>query len=82
MGAADACGELQQLKQQYESALRIWGDYQFPVHNEPVGTQAWRSKQLQLKQEALDARNAANDRVLAHKLTCPLCAAKRNVRAM
>jgi hypothetical protein len=78
MVAADRCAELQQLKQQYESALRIWGEYQFPVHNEPVGTQGWRSKQLQLKQKALDARNAANDLVLAHKMTCPLCAAKRN----
>jgi hypothetical protein len=79
MGAADTCGELQQLKQQYEFALRIWGEYQFPVNNEPVGTQAWRSEQLRLhlKQKALDARNAANERVLDHKLTCPLCAAKR-----
>jgi hypothetical protein len=31
--AADTRGELQQLKQQYEFALRIWGEYQFPVHN-------------------------------------------------
>ncbi len=82
MVAADQCAELQQLKRQYEFALRVWGEYQFPVHNEPVGTQAWRSKQLQLKQEALDARNAANGRVLDHKLTCPLCAAKRNIRAI
>ena len=83
MGAADTCGELQQLKQQYEFALRVWGKYQFPVYNEPVGTQAWRSEQLrlQLKEKALDARNAANDRVLDHKLTCPRCAAKRNIRA-
>jgi hypothetical protein len=25
MGAADTCGELQQLKRQYEFALRVWG---------------------------------------------------------
>jgi hypothetical protein len=25
VGAADTCGELQQLKQQYEFALRVWG---------------------------------------------------------
>jgi hypothetical protein len=54
MGAADICGELQQLKQQYEFALRVWGEYQFPVYSEPVGTQAWRSERLrlQLKQKA------------------------------
>jgi hypothetical protein len=80
MGAADTCGELQQLKQQYEFALRVWGEYQFPVHNEPVGTLAWRSEEfrLQLKQKATDARNVANQRLFNHKLTCPLCAARRN----
>jgi hypothetical protein len=78
MGAAGSCAELQQLKQQYEFALRVWGDYQFPVNNAPVGTQGWRPEQLRLllKQKALDARNAANDRLLDHKMTCPLCAAK------
>jgi hypothetical protein len=80
MGAADTCGELQQLKQQYEFALRIWGEYQFPVYDEPVGTLAWRSESLRLqpKQKATDARDDANERLLNHKLTCPLCAAKRN----
>jgi hypothetical protein len=78
MGAADTCGELQQLRQQYEFALRVWGEYQFPVYNEPVGTQAWRSEalRLQLKQKATDARDEAKERVLDHKLTCPLCVAK------
>jgi hypothetical protein len=80
MVAAHQCAELQQLKRQYESALRVWGEYQFPVRNEPAGTQAWRFEQL--KQKALDERNAANDRVLDHKLTCPLCAAKPNIRAI
>jgi hypothetical protein len=78
MVAAGPCAELQQLKQQYESALRAWGSYEFPLHNEPVGTRPWRSEQLQLKQRALDARNAAKDRVLDHKRICSLCAAKRN----
>jgi hypothetical protein len=66
------------LKRQYEFALRVWGEYEFPIHNQPVGTQVWRSEELrlQLKQKALDARDAANERVLDHKLTCPLCAAK------
>jgi hypothetical protein len=79
MGAADTCGELQQLKQQYEFALRVWGEYQFPVHNSPVGTPGWQSEglRLQLKQKATDLRDAANERVLDHRLRCPLCAAKR-----
>jgi hypothetical protein len=80
MGAVDTCGELQQLKQQYEFAPRVWGEYEFPVHNEPVRTQGWRSEalRLQLKQMALDATNAAKECLFNHKLTCPLCAAKRN----
>ena len=43
MVAADPCAQLQQLKRQYESALRAWAQYQFPLHNEPVGTPTWRS---------------------------------------
>ena len=76
MVAAGPCAELQQLKRKYESALRAWAQYQFPLHNEPVGTRAWRSEQLQLKQREVDARNAANDRVLEHKRICPLCTGK------
>jgi hypothetical protein len=75
MVAADPCAELQQLEQQYESALRTWVRYQFPLHKEGP---AWRFGQLQLKQKALAAKNAANDRLLDHKLNCPLCAAKPN----
>jgi hypothetical protein len=80
MGGADHCAELQQLKLQYELALRVWGEYLFPAHNEPVGTPGWRSEKLwlQLKERALDARNAANERLFNHKRTCPLCAAGSN----
>jgi len=76
MATIGPCAELLSLKRQYESALRAWAQYQFPLHNEPVGTRAWRSEQLQLKQRALDARNAANDCVLDHKRICPLCTSK------
>jgi hypothetical protein len=37
MAAAGPCAELQQLKRQYESALRIWAPYEFPLHDEPEG---------------------------------------------
>jgi hypothetical protein len=76
MVAADPCAKWQELKRKYESALRAWGQYQFPIHTEAVGTRAWRSEQLQLMQKALDARNEANDRVLDHKRICPLCTGK------
>src|ERR1700691_1745167 len=71
-----ACAELQKLKRQYESALRVWGQYEFPLPNEPVATRAQRFEQLQLKQRALDTRNAAHDRVLYHKRICALCASQ------
>jgi hypothetical protein len=75
-GSACACSELQELKRQYESALRAWGQHEFPLHNEPVATRARRSEVLHRKQAALDARNAANDSLLDHKRICPLCAGK------
>jgi hypothetical protein len=76
MVAAGPCAELQELKRKYESALRAWGQYHFPPHNEPAGTRARRSEQLQRQQRALDARNEANDRVFDHKRICPLCTGK------
>lgn len=75
--SARACVELQELKRQYESALRAWGQREFPLHNEPVATRARRLERLQLKQTALDTRNAANDSVLDHKRNCLLCADSR-----
>jgi hypothetical protein len=73
MVAADPCAELQELTRQYESALRVWGEYEFPLRNEPVATRAQQSERLQLKQRALDARNAAHNRMVDHKLNCPRC---------
>jgi hypothetical protein len=73
MIAADLCAELQELKRQYESALRIWAQHEFPPHNEPKGTRAQRLEHLRLRQRALEERNAANDHVLDHKRICPLC---------
>jgi hypothetical protein len=72
MVTADPCAELQELKRQYESAHRVWGQYEFPLHNEQVGTRAQRLEHLRLKQKAVEERNAPNDRVLNHKRICPL----------
>jgi hypothetical protein len=67
------CVELQRLQQQYQTALRIWGQFEFPLHNEPVGPQGRQAEQLQLKQRALNARNEASERLLAHKEKCRIC---------
>jgi hypothetical protein len=80
MIAANLCAELQELKRQYESALRIWAQYEFPLHNEPVGTRAQRLEHLRLTQRALGGRNAANDHVLDHKRICPLYAGQDGLR--
>jgi hypothetical protein len=76
MIAADPCPELQELKRQYESALRVWAQYEFSLHNEPVRTRAQRLEHLRLRQRALEERNAANYRVFDHKRFCLLCAVK------
>jgi hypothetical protein len=73
MAVAGPCAELQELKRQYESALRVWAQYEFQVHNEPERTRAQRLEYLRFKQKALEERNAANNHVLDHKRICPLC---------
>jgi hypothetical protein len=67
------CVELQRLRQQYENELHIWGQFEFPVHNEPVGPAARQAERLQLKQRALSARNEACERLLAHREKCQIC---------
>jgi hypothetical protein len=67
------CVELQRLKRQYQTALRIWGQFEFPLHNEPVGPPAQRGEQRELKQRALNARNEASERLLAHGEKCRIC---------
>jgi hypothetical protein len=67
------CAELRNLKRRYESALRMWGQLEFPVHNEPVGSRAQQLDRLHLKLRALEARNDAAERVLAHQEKCRLC---------
>jgi hypothetical protein len=73
LAPAFPCVELQRLKQRYETALRIWGQFEFPLHNEPVGPPARQAERLQLKQNACKARNEASERLLAHKEKCRIC---------
>jgi hypothetical protein len=67
------CEELQKLRQQYQTALCIWGQFEFPLHNEPVGPAARQAARLQLKERALKARNEAGERLLAHREKCRIC---------
>jgi hypothetical protein len=73
LAPAFPCVELQRLKQKYDTALRIWGRFEFPLHNEPVGPAARQAERLQLKQKALKARNEASERLLAHREKCRIC---------
>jgi hypothetical protein len=45
---------------------------EFSLHNEPVGALTRRSERIELKQRALDARNAARKFLLDHKRLRPL----------
>jgi hypothetical protein len=60
------CAVSQHLRREYENALRVWGSYEFPQHNAP-------EQQVHLKREALDARNAASERLTTHREKCRVC---------
>jgi hypothetical protein len=66
MSSLRPCAVFQHLRREYENALRVWGSYEFPQHNAP-------QQQAHLKQEALDARNAASERLTTHREKCRVC---------
>jgi hypothetical protein len=51
----------------------MWGQLEFPLHNEPVGSRAQQLDRLYLKLRAMEARNEAGERVLAHQENCRVC---------
>ena len=63
------CAEFQHLRREYETALRVWGQYEFPLPNAALGL----PEQPFLKQNALDARNAAKERLIDHREKCRIC---------
>ncbi len=73
------CPEHVRLRQRYESALRQWGEILLSQDPELVGASA--RLRAQLEQNALDERDAANDLVRVHKLTCPACKEQRRIRS-
>jgi hypothetical protein len=68
-----ACATLKRLKREYEAAIRVWGELEFPLLNAPVETEAARIALLLRKQDVLDARNAAGKRLVDHKASCRIC---------
>jgi hypothetical protein len=57
--------------QYYEAALRHWGEVLLSQDTELVG---WQGRhRAQLMQNALDERDAANQRICLHKRNCPAC---------
>ena len=44
------CATLQRLRKEYEVAVRVWGELEFPLHNAPLETENLRISLLQRKQ--------------------------------
>jgi hypothetical protein len=65
------CPEYIRLRQHYEAALRHWGHVLFFPNAALVDTEA--QKAAELKQKTFDERNAAKERLSAHKLSCTAC---------
>jgi hypothetical protein len=63
------CAEFQRLRREYETALRVWGQYEFLLPNAPLGL----PERPYLKRKALDARNAAKERLIDHREKCRIC---------
>jgi hypothetical protein len=73
------CPEHVRLRQRYESALRHWGNVLLSQDSALVGASA--QQRAQLKQNALDERDAANRRVRVHERTCPACRGQNRRRS-
>ena len=64
-----SCPEYLRLRQHYLAALRRWGQ------TEAMG--AAKPEIAEIKEKALNERNAANERMRLHELSCPVCNHKR-----
>jgi hypothetical protein len=65
-----ACHEYIRLRQHHEAALTHWGTSycrrKVPFPNSPPAV-------LEMKKKALQERNAAEERMIIHQRTCPIC---------
>jgi hypothetical protein len=71
MPDAMSCPEYIDLRTDYEAALRRWGDLLLAQHAEPAGWDFQRA--VELRKNATDERDAANERLEDHKQSCPVC---------
>ena len=70
------CAELRTLNSQYDSALRVWGEYEFGLNGNLIKSML-PAEAAQLKHEARLKRDIAGWHLADHKERCPLCTAVR-----
>jgi hypothetical protein len=71
------CAVFQHLRRESENTLRVWGSYEFPLHDAPIESPEQQAAQVRLKREALTARNAASKRLTTHREKCRVCAIEK-----
>jgi hypothetical protein len=71
------CPEYIRLRQDYEAAIRHWGHVILSADAQPVGAHSRQAARI--KENAFLKRNAAMERVNAHKRACPTCNPKLRV---
>jgi hypothetical protein len=74
--AAMPCPEHDRLRQQYEAALRHWGQVMLFLKSDLPEAQHQAS---QFKLNALNERNATSERMCFHKRTCLFCENKADL---
>jgi hypothetical protein len=70
------CPENVRLRQLYEAALRRWAQLKSSSKNSDLSAASMRLVQ-EIEQKALNERNAANERMVLHEQTCPICKRER-----
>lgn len=66
------CPENVRLRQLYEAALRRWSQAELPSKKSDLSDVS-RRLALEVEKKALEERNAANERMVLHEQSCPIC---------
>ena len=69
-----SCPENNRLRQQYDVALRRWGQVLLSADSNLIGAVARQA--FEVKQKAFEERNAAKERLDAHVQACSACTPK------
>jgi hypothetical protein len=67
-----SCPENLRLHQLYDSALRRWAQAELSPNKSELSDASARLA-LEIERKALNERNAAHERMVLHKLNCPIC---------